>query len=153
MPEEYYQTLKKRISEVFSQNKELYCPYFKTKITLNSDGFHHLQFSARRERDKNEQILKFSLVPYALEVIKSAGTVQVYRKILEPIGKKGKDGLRPTKYVEYWAFVAIVFSKDILIRVILRRVGDGKIIFWSVMRDSKLNNGQQGSRSQTIEDI
>jgi hypothetical protein len=49
--------------------------------------FHHLQFSARRERDKREQLLKFNLLPLALEIIRKSGTIQEYRKLLTPIGK------------------------------------------------------------------
>jgi len=46
--------------------------------------------------------------------------------------------------VEYWAFIAIVGEySQIKIRVILRRVGDGNIVFWSVMPDSNLKRGQK----------
>lgn len=51
-------------------------PYFNQAINLTAQGFHHLQFSAHRERDKKEQLLKFNLLPLAFEVIRKAGTVQ-----------------------------------------------------------------------------
>ena len=38
---------------------------------------------------------------------------------------------------------AIVSDSEIKIRVILRRVGDGNVIFWSVMPDSNLKKGQK----------
>ena len=59
------------------------------------------------------------------------------------ISKKAKDGFARTKEVEYWGFVAIVGESKIKIRVILRKIGDGNIIFWSVMPDSKLKGGQK----------
>jgi len=77
-------------------------------------------------------------LPLAIRVIKKAGTIQEYRETLAPFGKKGRDGFTKTKHVEYWAFIAIVGEDPIKIRVIVRRVGDGKIIFWSVMPDSNL---------------
>ena len=43
------------------------------------------------------------------------------------------------KPIEYWAFVAINEEKNIKIRVIVRRIGDGKIILWSVMPAMKLS--------------
>ena len=109
-------------------------------MIFNADGFHHLQFSARRERNKKEQILKFNLFPLAIKVIKNAGTLQEYRKGFIPIGKKSKDGFARTKEVQFWGFVAIVGDPQIKIRVILRRIGDGNIIFWSVMPYNKLQN-------------
>jgi len=39
--------------------------------------------------------------------------------------------------------VAIVGENQIKVRTVLRRVGDGNIIFWSVMPYSKLKNGQE----------
>ncbi|MFA4818774.1 MAG: hypothetical protein WC621_02960 [Patescibacteria group bacterium] len=135
---------KKTIAKNFFQSRNsIYNPYFETNIILNSDGLHHLQFSARRERNKKEQLLKFSLLPLAFKVIEKSGTVQEYRKSLIIIGKKSKrDGLSLTKEVQYWALVAIVGQKQIKIRVILRRVGDGNITFWSVMPYSKLKHGE-----------
>lgn len=64
-----YKEAKEKASQIFSKNPLVYCPYFNQEITLNSDGFHHLQFSDRRERNKDEQLLKFNLLPLALKII------------------------------------------------------------------------------------
>jgi len=132
--------LRKEVEEIFKKNPEIYCPYFQEKVVLNSDGFHHLRYSSRSERSKQEQILKFSLFPLAIPVIRQSGTVQEYRKGFIQIRKSGKDRLSLLKQAEYWAFIAIVGDPQIKIRVILRRVGDGKIIFWSIMPAVKLKN-------------
>ena len=134
-----YRYLKDRARVIFASNPTLYCPYFGDQITLNSDGFHHLQFSNRHERTKDEQSLKFSLLPLAIGIIKKSGTVQEYRAGLCQFGKAGKDGFAKTKNVEYWGMEAIVGENKIKVRTILRRVGNGKIIFWSVMPAMKLN--------------
>jgi hypothetical protein len=134
----YYDRLRDEMKDIFNKTPEIRCPFFNQSVFLNADGFHHLRYSARRERTKPEQILKLSLVPLALEVIKRSGTVQEYRRIWQPIGKSsGHDDMRPAKEVEYWGLVAIIGPRPTKIRVILRRVGDGKIVFWSVMRYSK----------------
>ncbi len=133
--------------------KTLYSPYFKTDVVLNSDGFHHLQFSARRERNKREQLFKFNLLPLGLEIIRKSGTIQEYRKQLMRVGKKSlTDGLAPTKEVEYWGLIAIIGEKRIKVRTVLRRVGDGNITFWSVMLYTKIKNGQQKLFTEGIED-
>lgn len=130
---------KEKAKKHFEDKKKIYCPYFGVDVILNSDGFHHLQFSARRERNKSEQLLKFNLLPLALEIIRKSGTVQEIREEMLPLGHKSKDGLTVMKKVKYWAFVAIVGERKIKVRAILRQVGDGNIIFWSVMPDSKLS--------------
>ena len=89
-------------------------------------------------------MLKFRLLPLALEVIEKSGTVQEYRRIWQPIGKIGPDGMRAAKEIEYWGLVAIIDPRPDKIRVILRRVGTGNITFWSVMRGTKiLRDGSQ----------
>ena len=144
---------KEKARQLFEQQRTLYNPYFDRKIILNSDGFHHLQFSAQRERSKEEQKLKFRLLPLAFEVIRKSGTVQEYRKSLIPIGKRySRDGSFKMKTVEYWGFMAIVGLRSIRIRVILRRVGDGNITFWSVMPHSKIKNGRQKLASEGIDE-
>ncbi|MDP2669246.1 MAG: hypothetical protein Q8P07_05440 [bacterium] len=143
MDSDYFNERKNKAKALYDKQGSVFNPYHKTNIIFNSDGFHHLQFSARRERDKNEQLLKFSLLPLAIYVIKNSGTLQEYRKDFIVVGKKAKDGFSKTKLVEYWGFVAIVGDSKIKIRTILRRVGDGNVIFWSVMSDSKLKGGQK----------
>ena len=137
---ERFNKLKDKTEHLYKMQFNVRNPYLNSQIIFNSDGFHHLQFSARRERNKKEQILKFNLFSLAVKVIKNAGTLQEYRKSYIPIGKKSKDGFARTKEVQYWGFVALVGNPQIKIRVILRRVGDGNITFWSVMPVSKLKN-------------
>jgi len=135
--------LKERTQKIFEDAKSVYCPYFKERVILNSDGLHHLQFSARHERNQTEQRLKFSLVPLGLEVIVKSGTIQEYRKELVAIGKKDQHGYKKMKLAEYWGLVAIVKNCSLKIRVVLRRVGDGNIAFWSIMPYGQLGNGKK----------
>lgn len=149
----YFKQRKDRAKAIFDAEREIYSPYFQTNVVLNSDGFHHLQFSARREREKKSQLLKFSLLPLALDVIRKAGTIQEYRKLLTPIGKPSpRDGSIPMKEVEYWGLVAIVREKNVKVRVVLRRVGTGNVTFWSVMPDVKFKNGKQKLAPDGIDD-
>jgi hypothetical protein len=113
---------------------------------------HHLRYSDRRERSKPEQMLKFRLLPLALDVIRKAGTVQEYRRIWQPMGEPKADGMREAKEVEYWGFVAIIGARPDKILVIVRRVGTGNIMLWSVMRGSKvLADGRQRLAPDNLE--
>lgn len=139
----YFNQKKQRAQTIYSAQRQIHNPYLKSPVVFNSDGFHHLQFSARRERNKKEQLLKFSLLPLAIGVIKNSTTLQEYRKGLITVGKKSKDGFARTKSSEYWGFIAIVGDKQIKIKTVVRKIGDGNFIFWSVMPFSKLKGGQK----------
>jgi len=133
-----YEGLRTQAREIFDRNSLIHCPYLGTAVVLNAEGLHHLRYSAERERGKPEQMMKFRLLPLSLDVIRKSGTVQEYRKIWQPIGNKRADGMRVAKEVEYWGLVAIVGQRPDKKRVILRRVGNGNIMFWSVMRGAKI---------------
>jgi hypothetical protein len=150
--DDYFYHVREKTRNIFQAQKSIYNPYFKEQVVLNSSGFHHLQFSNLKERNKKEQIYKFRLLPLGLEIIRKSGTVQEYRKILTPIGKKSIRGEIPMKEVEYWGLVAIVGERRLKVRTVLRRIGDGNITFWSVMLYSKIKNGQQKVFDSDIED-
>lgn len=138
---------------IYKLQEQIWSPYFNDHVTLTSEGFNHLQYKNNQiPRNISEKLLKLFLLPKALEIIKKAGTLQEYRKGLEKVGSPGKDGLYKTKNIEYWGFHAI-FGKDNLrkIVVILKRTGDGKVIFWSVMPHRKFNN--QKLYDEGIEDF
>jgi len=138
MDSAYFEVRKQKALEIYAKQRTIFSPYFNLDIVLNSNGFHHLQFSARSERPKEAQLLKFTLLPLGLDIIKQTTTLQESRKLLSPVGKKSKgDGLRATKLVEWWGFIAIFVEQDIKVKVVLRRVGSGNITFWSVMPYTK----------------
>jgi len=66
-----YQRLRERARRIFDETPSLHCPYFSERVVLNGEGLHHLRYSAERERGKPEQMLKFRLLPLALEVIQT----------------------------------------------------------------------------------
>lgn len=147
-----YWVLSGKVEALFVQNGRITCPYFNTEVILNGEGLHHLRYSAQRERSKPEQMLKFRLMPLALDVVRRSGTIQEYRKIWQAIGKAGAEGMRAAKEVEYWGLVAIVGARPDRIRVILRRVGNGNITLWSVMRGGKiLRDGSQRLAPENLE--
>jgi hypothetical protein len=152
MHRDSYRNLRDRTRELFQDHPHIRCPYFNADVILNADGLHHLRYSDRHERSKPEQMLKFRLLPLALDVLRKSGTVQEYRRIWQPIGEPKSDGMREAKEVEYWGFVAIIGPRPDKIRVIVRRVGTGHYTFWSVMRGSKvLADGRQKLAPEHLE--
>jgi len=51
---DYFNQRRKKASDIFALQKSIYNPCLECPVIFNSDGFHHLQFSARSERDKKE---------------------------------------------------------------------------------------------------
>lgn len=158
-PKAYFDKKREAARKTFFAQASVRCPYFGEEVVFNSDGFHHLQFSARHERSHGEQLLKFFCLSYGIDIIKHATTAQEYRKILQAIGEPSRrDGSVPMKEVEYWGFVGILKhnSKEemIKVRVIVRKVGTGKYAFWSVMPvGKKLKDQQQKLFKSGIEDV
>lgn len=117
------------------------CPYFQGSVILNSDGFNHLLYKPNRQpRNVKEQVLKLSLLKKAIAVIQKSGTVQEIRERIEKVGKPARDGFTKTKVVKYWGFHAIVGTNRLIkIVVVIKRIGEGNFIFWSVLPYRKLN--------------
>lgn len=132
--------LKNKTKIFFDSKKEIYCPYFQAKISLTSDGFNYLLYKPNRlPRNIKEQVLKLKLLKFALEIIPKCGTLQEYRNQTEKIDLPDKKGFYKTRQVQYWGFHAILPSNKFKIKVIIKKIGDGKVVFWSVMPyDQKL---------------
>jgi len=129
-----FKSVHEKAKLIYETNKEIYCPYFQAKIILNSDGFNHLQYKPNRvPRNIKEQTLKLILIKKAVEIIPKCGTLQEYRIQIEKYGKPQQSGFYKMKQVQYWGFHAILSDKKHKIKIIIKQVGDGHIIFWSVM--------------------
>jgi hypothetical protein len=131
---------KKELGEAEGSYKTIdsvFCPYFKKKVTFNSDGFHHLRYKVSgSEREKIAQLHKFKLFLKAVEIIEASGTLQQYRKQWGIVGrKKNSDGSHEMKEMQYFAFEGILGDglNAIRIKTIVRKVGNGEPHFWSVM--------------------
>jgi hypothetical protein len=134
MHDRYYERKKEAAQLVYSAQPLIHSPFFNQDIVLNSEGFRHLSRSARGKRRKEEQIRRFILLPLGVHVLKTATTLQGYRKRLVPVGTLNRRrGPNRRKRVQWWAFVALFVDQDIKVRVIVRRVGGGKLHFWSIM--------------------
>jgi hypothetical protein len=109
-----------------------WCKCLNRKINFNAQGFHHLLYDGLgHERSSSEQRYKLLLVPLIPSVLATA-TDATYKKVMERINRKKNS---PVKEIEYWSLTALVGrDRDVKVKVILKRVGAGQIIFWSVMR-------------------
>lgn len=147
---------KDEAKEIYSKIGSIHCPALKDKINFTAEGFHHLRYSSKSERNKKAQEMKFNFIKQAARTLEVATTVQEYRRALMPIGKPDASGLRPTKTVEWFGFLAITsFSKGVRILIIVRRIGgpgNGRLHFWSVIPKWTLTNNARIIGSKMIID-
>ena len=129
------------------------CPALNNELVhFSAEGFNHLIYKGkRRERNKNEQIMKFKLLPKAKTIIEITTTHQEYdESLIEIRKKKFKKIVQETAMVRYWGFVAII--RGFRTKVIVRQIGNGQKHFWSVIpawitnqyRDIKLISKTRG---------
>jgi hypothetical protein len=112
---------------------EVYCPYFKEKISFNVQGLEHLKFKRHeKSRAEKDQYMRFKLINLAPEVLKLSHTVQgiLETKKFERIRMKGRTDtvLKPVSYFE---FIAVI--KRNRIRIIIKQIDYGQKFFWSII--------------------
>lgn len=112
----------------------VYCPILKEKVVFNARGFHHLCYdSDGTPRDVKERVYKMTLFPLAIPVIKNAIGVAEERNVEVRENRKKNAKLKKGKT---YALVALVGTKNpVNIRVILLKIGNGNLMFRSIMKD------------------
>ncbi len=129
-----YQNLRKSSQDFYNNINSVFSPALKEKITFSAEGFNHIVFkTARTERERPSQILRFKLLPLAKKL---AGISTTYQEFEETIGdftiKKYKKKVKESKSVKYWGIIAIIDNRKI--KVIIRKIGDnGSLHFWSIV--------------------
>lgn len=133
------------------------CPALNNELVhFTAEGFNHLIYKGRRrERNKNDQITKFKLLPKAKSVLEISTTYQEYDESFTTARKKRfKKTADETAAVKYWGFVAIL--QNFRVKVIVRQIGNGQKQFWSVIpawrtdhyRDIKLISMAKGNLAE-----
>ena len=128
-----FEEIKIKAEEIYKNIKEIYCPYFKEKISFNSKGLEHLKFKRKEKtRGVEDQYMRLKLLHLAPEILKMSHTLQgvLETKKFEKVRMHGRTDtvLKP---VNYYEFIAVV--KRNRIRVILKEVDQGEKFFWSII--------------------
>ena len=118
--------------------KSCYCQILQETVYFNSYGLNHLLYCRRRPRKLLEQYYRANLIKYVVEVI--INLTQAFREI------KSKDPLIITWGLQYE--IKDIKNTKQLIKVVLKKKGNGRIYFLSVMKKKNLNNNNQTKKSK-----
>lgn len=130
---EKYNRAKQFAIDFFARNKQIKSLALGN-VYLNSDGFMHLIFQNKKHRrDTKNQIKRFYLLRYIKTVLESMKYYQEYFERLENVEIRHQNKTDFVyKKVIYWGFIAVIDNK-IRIKIILKKVSDRQIIFWSII--------------------
>lgn len=99
------------------------CPAFDgKKVYFNSHGLDHLIYKGRVPRSRDEVIKRFSLLPFACNILKNARNIYSEEK-----------RVKEKSYAYFWTIKDNAGSRKI--RIILRRLNNGTIHFFSIMQE------------------
>ena len=131
---EYSNILTTSTKETYDGIDSVYCPVLKSKVYFNSIGFRHLRYKPDGTARKLVEIIyKMTLFPLAIPSIKNSVGIVDERDINFRVGRKNNSKIKKAKT---FSLVAQVGAKNpVAVRVIILRVGDGKHVFYSIMKD------------------
>lgn len=148
-----YDKLRENANNLYSKVGKVFCPALEDNVYFTAEGFNHLIYKRRRsEREKDVQMLRFKILPWAIKLVKVTSTFQEYDETLKEVEvKQKKKRVKVTKLVKYWGLIAIIEGRKI--KVIIRQVGESNKHFLSVIpgwqtnvyRDTKYNSTMKGN--------
>lgn len=129
-----YKEVKEVAENYYKALNPIFCPAIKEEVSFAmSEGFHHIVHKSKgNQREQKEQMLRFRLLKRGVSLIGMTTTFQEYEETTVSVKIKiKKKKVIAERTVKYWGLIAIL--NDRKIKVILRKIGNGKIHFWSII--------------------
>lgn len=118
----------------------VFCPILQDTVFFSSEGFNHLLYETHhRPRKSSERYMKLRCLEHAPLVIKKCNSVTETRKLERKIKGKMK------QVIQYELVYEI--RKNVKIRVVVERIGSGKIKFRSTMPHDKSSKPKKRHKS------
>jgi hypothetical protein len=148
-----YDNLRDDTRTWFQTLKPVHSPALGGAIQFTSEGFEHIIYKrARAERERTSQMMRLKLLPRAVALIELSTTYQEYEESIKRFEvKRHKKRMQESKTVRYWGIIAIIENRKI--KVIVRKIGNGQMHFWSIVpawttnkyRDTKFISTMKGT--------
>ncbi len=113
--------------EIYDKLLPTYCPALQETVYFTSEGKNHLLYKRNRPRNHNDRHYRVNLIKHLITVLTNAD------KAIKTIEKKDP------KEIIFWSVEYVVKenSKELLVKIVLKKEGAGKIKFLSVMSRKK----------------
>src|SRR3989344_7928522 len=116
----------------YKETAVAHCPIIGANVHFTSKGFHHLLFDGTgRPRSKKMRMYRLGLLPLLKPVLFNATKIEKY---IPP-----HYSAKLSQMVEYWNLKAVVGKQKTVVTVILRKVGNGNITFYSIWKKQDRN--------------
>ncbi|MEK7646408.1 MAG: hypothetical protein AAB381_01810 [Patescibacteria group bacterium] len=150
-----FNRIKEEAESFYKSLGEIYCPYFKEKVSFNRKGFEHLKFIGRGQaRSEKDQFQRFRLLHLAPQVLGLTTTIQgVWNTShFEEIKSNSRVEFL-LKNVTYYEFISVLTYKQNLrrVRIIVKQVENSSKYFWSIIPDFKNKIGQTRAMGLELE--
>ena len=125
--------VKERGEALYRSINEVYCPYFKEKVSFGAQGLEHLKFKRREKaRLEQDQYMRFKLIHLAPEILKQSHTLQEFleTKKFERVRVHSRTDTI-LKLVCYHEFIAV--TKRNRVKIIIKQIDGGQKFFWSLI--------------------
>ncbi len=139
-----YEQIKQKAYTDYSQIKPIRCPYLKQEVSFTGKGFWHIVYRSQgKKREESAQIMRFRLLSKAVKLISRTATIQEYDSYTGevPIRDHGKKVIKVITR-QFFGYIAII--DEWKIKVIVRKDGNGKPYFWSVIPNWVTNKKRDG---------
>jgi hypothetical protein len=128
-----FEEVSKRAEEFYSSIGNVYCAYFKEKISFNISGLKHLKFKTDKvARKHSDQYARLKLIKLAPQILLLSRTVQGiwHTKHFERIRMNNRTEtiLKP---VSFYEFIAVL--DNVRVKVIIKQIDNGQKFFWSII--------------------
>lgn len=149
-----YTEIRAQFDAIYKSFRPVKCPALKDKeVHFTAEGFNHLVYRIpKQERNKRVQIMRFELLEKAYELLSKTTLIQEYEQYYDRrktwMNKKSQN---TNVLITDMGFVGIV--KGFRIKVVVRKIGEGKFEFYSVIpawstryyRDIKIVRNSKGN--------
>lgn len=124
MEEENWKKYLKNEEEKYKKLGFVICPAFNCEeIYFNHYGLHHLIYKGDKLRTKDEIMKRFTLIPFVQNILKKIKSVNNEEK-----------RIKEQSIAYFWTIKHQVHS-GLRVRVIIRRLNNGTLHFYSIMRE------------------
>ena len=147
--EEQFRDTKEKGEELYKRVGEVYCPYFKEKISFGAQGLEHLKFKRREKaRLEKDQYVRFKLLHLAPEILQASHTLQGMQetKKFERMRIHSRTDT-VLAAVSYFEFIAVIRRNRV--RIIVKQVEGGRKFFWSIVPFWRMN---EATKSRILHD-